>query len=183
MKAAEVELKVLSETMQLVSFFLGDDEYGIHIEDIQEIIDIPVIRKLPQTASFIRGVINLRGNIVPVLDIRERFEMEKKEYDENTRVIILTMKGKSIGTIVDTISRVQVINKSEIEDPPDIICGISRRYLEGIGKIGKRMIVILNISKILTDEEFRTVSEAEVNEEQNDNSVQTEEVAEGNPAG
>ena len=142
------------KNFQIVSFTVGKEEYGVHINDVQEIIRIPEITHLPQTQHFIKGVINLRGNIIPVIEMRERFKMETAGYNDMTRVIIVRSGEKLIGMIVDTVSQVLEMNDSEIEEAPDIINGLSKDYIEGIGKINDTMIIILKIAKVTVSEEI-----------------------------
>ncbi len=145
------------ETVQLVTFSVGAEEYGIYIEEIREVVRIPAITHLPETESFLKGVINLRGNIIPVIDMRERFQMEALEYSQTTRVIVVSMDNKLVGLIVDNVSQVVVLNKEDIEEAPDIIHGISREYIEGIGKSNGTMIIILKIDNVLTAEEIQNI--------------------------
>lgn len=149
-----------NDTLQLVTFSLGNEEYGVHIEDVEGVIRIPEITHLPQTESFLKGIINLRGDIIPVIDMRERFNMESIEYTQTTRVINIKIKDKLVGLIVDTVSQVIVLNKEDIEDAPDIIHGISKEYIEGIGKYNDSMIIILKIEKVLTAEEIKKINKA-----------------------
>lgn len=152
------EQKGAMETTQLVSFTVGKEEYGVPIGDVQEVVRMPAITHLPQTESFLKGVINLRGNIIPVIDMRERFNMEAQEYAQTTRVVVTMVKNKLVGLIVDTVSQVVVLNKDDIEEAPDIIHGISREYIEGIGKSNGTMIIILKIDNVLTAEEVKKIS-------------------------
>lgn len=149
-----------SKNFQLVSFTVGKEEYGVHIEEVQEIVRMPEITHLPQTQSFIKGVINLRGNIIPVIDMRERFKMESSSYNEMTRVIVVRIGEKLVGMIVDTVSQVLDVNDDDIEEAPDIISGLSKEYIEGIGKILNSMIIVLKISKVLTSDELKAVGKA-----------------------
>ena len=155
-------------TRQFVSFTVDKEEYGVHIEDVQEVVRMPEITHLPQTDSFIKGVINLRGNIIPVIDMRERFRMQSCDYNETTRVIVVSIEDKLVGMIVDTVSQVLEISEEEISDAPDIIHGLSREYIEGIGKVNDSMIILLKIQSVLTAEEIMMIDEtvkekAEVN--------------------
>lgn len=154
------ENKETTRSIQLVTFSVGQEEYGVHIEDVEGVIRIPEITHLPQTESFLKGVINLRGDIIPVIDMRERFNMESVEYSQTTRVINVKINEKLIGLIVDTVSQVITMEEKDIEDTPDIIHGISKEYIEGIGKYNDLMIIILKIEKILTADEFKKISKA-----------------------
>ena len=163
MKIETDQKKGSGKTRQFVSFTVGKEEYGVHIEDVQEVVRMPEITHLPQTDSFIKGVINLRGNIIPVIDMRNRFKMDAKDYNETTRVIVVAIEEKLVGMIVDTVSQVLEISEEEISDAPDIINGLSKEYIEGIGKINETMIILLKIDRVLTAAEIEMI--ADVTEE------------------
>jgi purine-binding chemotaxis protein CheW len=148
------------KSIQLVSFSVGKENYGVHIEDVQEIIRMPDITRLPQTEEYIKGIINLRGNIIPIIDMRTRFHMEAKEYTEVTRVIVLSIQNKLVGIVVDSVSKVLELADKEIEDAPEIIHGLAKEYIEGVGKIDESMIIILKADKVLTAEEIKIITEA-----------------------
>jgi purine-binding chemotaxis protein CheW len=141
------------ELNQLISFSIGEENYGVDIQKVKEVIRNREITRLPKTPSCIMGVINLRGDVIPILDLRDRFGLEHREYNEMTRVIVVEVDDRSIGMVVDSVSHVLRIGQAEIEPPPPIVGGISQEYLHGVGKIGEKLIVLLNIDKILTVEE------------------------------
>lgn len=144
------------DEIQIVTFRLGKEEFGIGIEEVQEINRINKITSVPQTQSFIEGVMNLRGNVIPVVELKKRFEMPLKEYDESTRVIIVTIMGKLTGLIVDSVSEVLRLSKDTIEPAPRIINSKAEtEFLKGVCKLDKanRMILLLAVDKILTSEE------------------------------
>ncbi len=156
----QVDEKGKKHTFQVVTFAVGKEEYGLRIEEVQEIVRMPEITRLPQTAAFIKGVINLRGHIVPVIDMRERFKLENVDYNETTRVIVVRIDEKLTGLIVDNVSQVIEMETSEIEDAPDIVTGRSREFIAGIGKINEQMIIIIDTAKLLTDEEILAVGKS-----------------------
>ena len=147
-------------TTQLVSFTVGKEKYGVHIGQVQEIIRMPEITHIPQTEDYIKGIINLRGNIIPIIDMRTRFNMDAKDYSELTRVIVLGILDKLVGIVVDSVSKVIELPENDIEDAPDIINGLSKEYIEGVGKMDDDMIIILDADKVLTAEEIKILSEA-----------------------
>ncbi len=153
METKEEFQKSGEELNQLISFSIGEENYGVDIQTVKEVIRHREITRLPKAPSFVKGVINLRGDIIPILDLRERFGLEHKEYNEMTRVIVVEVDDKSIGMVVDSVSHVLRIGQAEIEPPPPIVGGVSEEYLRGIGKVGEKLIVLLNIDKILTVEE------------------------------
>lgn len=149
----------IGNVIQLVKFTVGKEEYGVHIEDVEGVIRIPQITKLPQTIDYLKGVINLRGDIIPVIDMRERFNLDAQGYTQTTRVINLKINDKLVGLIVDAVSQVIVMETHDIEETPDIINGISREYIEGIGKSDDAMIIILKTVKIISSEEAEKIDQ------------------------
>jgi purine-binding chemotaxis protein CheW len=144
------------DEIQIVTFKLGHEEFGIKIEQVQEINRVDKITSVPQAQSFIEGVMNLRGNVIPIIDLRKRFELEVKQHDEATRVIIVTIMGKLTGLIVDSVSEVLRLAKSTIERTPEIIRSkTGTEFLKGVCKIEKdnRMILLMSVDKILSSEE------------------------------
>jgi purine-binding chemotaxis protein CheW len=151
----------LSE-VQLVTFMLGAEEYGVPISQIQEIDRLAKITKVPKAAEFIEGITNLRGEVIPVLDTRKRFELEVKPSDDRTRIIIVDLGGVKTGLVVDSVREVLNLAKKDIAPPPEAIgSGIDQQFISGIGKVdaGKRMIVLLDVEKILSKREQAHLSE------------------------
>lgn len=144
-------------SMQIVCFKVGSEDYGLEILKVQEIIKIPHITKLPQSASYITGVIDLRGKVVPIVDLAKRFGVESGDSSKNTRVIIVDIKGRRIGLAIDSVSNVTKINAKDLGPPPPIIKGISGRYIVGIGKVDTGFIVILDIDQIFSSEELQAL--------------------------
>jgi chemotaxis signal transduction protein len=141
---------------QLVTFMLGGEEYGVPISQIQEIDRLTKITKVPKAARFVEGVTNLRGEVIPVLDTRKRFDLEAKEPDDRTRIMIVELGGVKTGLIVDSVREVLSLSKTDIAPPPDAInSGIDQQFISGIGKVdsGKRMVVLLDVQKILSKNE------------------------------
>lgn len=146
-----IERQLLDEE-QLVTFKMGMEEYGIKIANVQEINRMTEITKIPRAPYCIEGIVNLRGNVIPALDLRKLFKLSEKQVTDATRIIIVDFNGKRTGIVVDSVSEVLRFEKTLIELPPDILrSGIDRDYVEGVGKLqnGKRMILILDISKVL----------------------------------
>jgi len=151
----------LSE-VQLVTFMLGPEEYGVPISQIQEIDRLSNITKVPQAAKFIEGITNLRGEVIPVLDTRKRFELAVKQPDDRTRIIIVDLGGTKTGLVVDSVREVLNLAKKDIAPPPDAIgSGIDQQFISGIGKVdsGKRMIVLLDVERILSRQEYALLSQ------------------------
>jgi len=145
----------LSE-VQLVTFMLAGEEYGVPISQIQEIDRLSKITRVPKAAAFIEGVTNLRGEVIPVLDTRKRFELPLKTPDDRTRIIIVDLGGVKTGLVVDSVRQVLHLAKKDIAPPPQAIgSGVEKQFISGIGKVdaGKRMIVLLDVEKILSQQE------------------------------
>jgi len=151
----------LSE-VQLVTFMLGAEEYGVPISQIQEIDRLAKITKVPKAAEFIEGITNLRGEVIPVLDTRKRFQLQTKPADDRTRIIIVDLGGIKTGLVVDSVREVLNLARKDIAPPPEAIGnGIDQQFISGIGKVdaGKRMIVLLDVERILSRQEQAHLSE------------------------
>lgn len=144
---------VEANELQLVTFLLGSEEYGIPISQIQEIDRLSRITKTPKAARYVEGVTNLRGEVIPVIDTRRRFDLEVRPADDRTRVIIVELGGVKTGLIVDSVREVMSLSRQDVAAPPAAITsGVDQKFISGIGKVdgGKRMIVLLDVEKILT---------------------------------
>ncbi|MBD3166810.1 chemotaxis protein CheW [bacterium] len=137
-----------------LTFKVGDEEYGIEIRYVTEIIGIQSITELPDMPQYVKGVINLRGKVIPVLDVRLRFGLEEREYDERTSIIVVNIQEMAVGLIVDTVSEVMDIPKSEVEPPPRVSKGAGSRYIQGMGKVDKSVKILLDIQKLLFEGEL-----------------------------
>lgn len=142
-----------------LTFRIGSEDYGIAIANVTEIIGIQSITEIPEMPDYIKGVINLRGKVIPVMDVRIRFKLEPRDYDERTCIIVVEIDGTSVGLVVDRVNEVADIPEDQVEPPPK-----SKRkgggYIQGIGKIGKEVKILLDINKILYEDELETISEA-----------------------
>ncbi len=147
--------------MQLVSFNIGDEIFGVNILMVQEIIRSTPVTPIPDSPSFIEGVINLRGNIVPVIDLRKRLDMTRqKQSTEKMWIIILNIKGRTAGFIVDFVSEVLKVVKAEIKPPPDIVsAGLNSQYINGVCNIEKGLLVLLDFNRILMIDEIKKLKD------------------------
>lgn len=144
-------------TMQLVSFRLDQEEYGIEITKVQEIILMGDITRVPQTPNFIKGLINLRSTVIPIVDLRLRFGLKEERPTDDTRIMVVNVGGKTIGIIVDAVSEVLRIGQEQISPPPPTVAGLGREYLTGLVKLDKRLLILLDIDKILIQDEAQAL--------------------------
>jgi purine-binding chemotaxis protein CheW len=139
---------------QLVTFKLGKEEFGVDIMKVQEIIKIPPVTFVPRAPRFIEGVINLRGNVIPVISLKERFKMEITGSTNDARIIVIQVNGRTMGVMVDQVTEVIRIPEDAIEPPPPVAVGIDSGYLRGVGKIEDRLIVLLELDTIIDKEQL-----------------------------
>jgi purine-binding chemotaxis protein CheW len=167
MTASSVDLKPhreaknqAEELLQLVSFTIGQEEFGLDIQRIQEINRMVEITRVPNSPDFVSGVINLRGKVIPVIDLRKRFGFPAKESDKNTRIIVVELTGSVVGFIVDAVREVIRIPKSVTEPPPPIIAGIGSEYVTAVGKLEDRLLILLDLERILLEKEKEQLATA-----------------------
>ncbi|MFW5857009.1 MAG: chemotaxis protein CheW [Planctomycetota bacterium] len=148
------------DVTQVVSFQLHDEEYAIEITKVKEIILVAGITRVPQMPDFIEGIINLRGNVIPVLDLRKRFGLPGKALDDQTRIVVTRMDARIVGLIVDSVSQVMKLPNADIQDPPETIAGLAGEYLVGVATVDERLILLLDIERIMNAEERSLLAEA-----------------------
>lgn len=141
-----------------LTFFIGNEAYGIEIKFVTEIIGLQQITQVPELPDYIRGIINLRGRIIPIMDVRLRFKKPFLAYNDRTCVIIVEMNDISMGLIVDRVAEVLAIPDGDILDPPEIN-KTHNRYIQGIGKVGDEVKLLLDINKILTGDEVELLAQ------------------------
>jgi purine-binding chemotaxis protein CheW len=144
---------------QLVVFDLDDEYYGLEISAVREIIRLQEITRIPNTPDFVEGVINLRGKVIPVVDLRTRFGMENVERDDDSRVVVVDVNGSEIGMIVDAVTEVSRIPESSIEPPTSVISTDDSEYLAGIAKAGEQMVLLLDIAGLISAEHLEALSD------------------------
>jgi purine-binding chemotaxis protein CheW len=145
--------KLQDEILQLVTFSIGNEEFGVEILKVQEINKMMQVTKIPNSPSFVEGVINLRGKVIPIINLRNKLRLPPKEHDKNTRIIVMEIQGKTVGFIVDAVSEVLRIPRSITEPPPPMIGGVSSEYIVSVGKLEDRLLILLDVDKILSNEE------------------------------
>jgi len=136
-----------------LTFHLAGEDYGIEIRYVTEIIGIQKITDVPDMPPFIRGVINLRGKVIPVMDVRTRFRLPARDYDERTCIIVVDISNCAIGLVVDQVNEVADIPEAQVEPPPKTGKGTSSRFIKGMGKMGDEVKILLDVGMILLDEE------------------------------
>lgn len=143
-----------------LTFHLGDEDYGLEIKYVTEIISIQKITEVPDLPNFVKGVINLRGQVIPTLDLRLRFGLQPRDYDERTCVIITRMNEMPVGIIVDTVNEVMDIPAENVTPPPSIQKGAAHRFIQGLGRVGDSVKIILNAEKLLHGDELEMLEAA-----------------------
>ncbi len=134
---------------QLVTFSLGSEEFGVDIMCVQEIIRIPAITRVPKAPTYVEGVINLRGNVIPVISLRTRFGIDRVEETDLSRIIVLQVKTKVFGIRVDAVTEVLRLDSESIEPPPPIALGMDSQFIRGVGKIEERLLILLELDQIM----------------------------------
>lgn len=153
MTGIEEQTKVSSELLQLVSFVLGNEEFGVDILCVQEINRMLQITKVPNSPVYVDGVINLRGRVIPVIDLRQKLGLPRKEHDNNTRIIVVEVNNKTVGFVVDGVREVLRIPRSITEAPPEIASGINSEFIKSVGKLEDRLLILIDLEKILSKDE------------------------------
>lgn len=147
---------------QYVIFKLGDEKYGVDIMKVKEISEFKTSTKVPNAPYFIDGIINLRGEIIPIVNLKKRFNIKNNDsVNSDTRIIVININSRNIGFVVDEASEVLRINDDDIEPAPEIITGVDRQYINGVGKLENTIVILLDLEKILTDEEKEKLEEME----------------------
>jgi len=138
-----------SEILQIVTFKLGNEEYAVDILEVQEINRMVEITSIPNAPSYVEGVINLRGKVIPVINLRKKFGLDSKEMDSQSRIMVVDI-GSTVGLIVDSVSEVLRLSSDTIEPPPPMTAGNgSSEYIKGVGKLADRLLILLDIEKLL----------------------------------
>ena len=144
--------------IQLVTFSIGEEEFGVNILQVQEIIRTMDITKVPRAPEFVEGVINLRGKVIPIVDMRSRFGLESKEHDKYTRIIVIEIEMIIVGFVVDSVSEVLRIPANSVQPPPPVVAGMDSDYIDGVGKLDDRLLILLDLDSLLDNEEKEALS-------------------------
>lgn len=152
----------MAEDIKVIVFKLGTEEYGIEVDKVQTIERMMPITRVPKTYAFIKGVINLRGVVIPVIDLRGRFGLPEAEPTDQTRIIIVAANEMEVGFIVDSANDVIDLNRDSIDTPPDVVGGVKAKYLDGVAKVGEdRLLIMLNLSEVLNKSEISMLESLE----------------------
>lgn len=141
-----------------LTFRVGDEEYGIEILHVIEIVGVQEITWVPNVPSFVRGVINLRGHVIPVIDVRERFSMPSRNYDARTCVIVVRIDDVTVGMVVDTVNEVREIPESSISAPPQVGGVQALDFIKSMGRVGDNVLILLDVRKLIGREELESIS-------------------------
>ncbi|PWW39790.1 MULTISPECIES: chemotaxis protein CheW [Paenibacillus] len=145
----------MEEELKVIVFKLGSEEYGIEVDKVQTIERMMPITRVPKTFSFVKGVINLRGVVIPVIDLRGRFALPETEYTDQTRIVIVGVDDMQVGFIVDSANDVIDIKRDAIDSPPEVVGGVKARYLRGVAKLeDARLLIMLNLNEVLNKSEI-----------------------------
>jgi purine-binding chemotaxis protein CheW len=147
----------MAKNLQLVVFNIGKELYGVGIDAVHEIVKVPDITEVPDAPAFLQGVINLRGKIVPVVDLRKRMNLNGKERTKASRVLITENDGRLVGLLVDAVSEVLKVAPESVEAPPEMISSIGVEYITGVAKVEDRLIILLELSRVLNREDIKKV--------------------------
>ena len=143
-----------------LTFHLAGEDYGLDIAYVTEIIGIQKITEVPDMPNFVKGVINLRGKVIPVMDVRLRFHLPERDYDERTCIVVVDINTTAVGLVVDQVNEVADIPEAQVEPPPRTTKGATSRFLKGMGKVDEEVRILLNVDKLLYDEEMELLSSA-----------------------
>jgi purine-binding chemotaxis protein CheW len=148
----------MSKNLQLVVFGVGKELYGVGIGSVQEIVRVPDVTEVPDAPDFLEGVINLRGKVIPVIDLRKRLRLDGREKTKSTRVLVTESNGSTgrlVGLLVDFVSEVRRVSADEVEDPPEMVAAVGVEYITGVAKVEGKLIILLDLMKILSVGDMR----------------------------
>jgi purine-binding chemotaxis protein CheW len=157
----ELNQQFSGEVVQVVSFRLGSEEYGVDISQVQEIIRMVEVTRVPRAPHFMEGVINLRGQLIPIIDLRTRFGMPRIAATKSTRIVVTEIGTKRVGIVVDSVSEVLNIPIEQVEDAPEMVAGVGTEYIQGVGKMGDRLIIMLDLTMVISSEEKQALETVE----------------------
>lgn len=145
---------------EYLTFVLGTEQYGLEILKVQEIRGYDAVTQIANTPDFIKGVVNLRGKIVPIVDLRIKFNLGKVEYDEFTVVIILNLSGRIVGIVVDGVSDVMALKEDQLREVPSLVTSIDTKYIVGLATVEQHMLILVDIEKLMSSQEMELMDAA-----------------------
>ncbi|MDB5104609.1 MAG: Receptor-coupling factor, CheW [Fibrobacteres bacterium] len=163
-KIGESTAALIAKAGKYLTFQMGKEVYGIEILKVQEIIGMMPVTHVPKTPDFVRGVINLRGKVIPVIELRSKFGMEKREDTERTCIVVVQVVWSAgtvtMGMLVDEVSEVLNVTREQIEAPPSFGASVDTDFILGMGKVGQKVVMLLDVDKVLANEEIETLGKA-----------------------
>lgn len=157
---AQTGLAATADSMQLISFTLGEETYGIEITKIREIIRVGQITQIPETPRYIKGLINLRSTVIPVIDLRARFGLAEGELTDESRIMVLNVGSRTIGIVVDAVSEVLRVSGDQISEAPPTVASLGNEYMTGLVKLEEQLLILLDVDKLFGEEETTAVESA-----------------------
>jgi purine-binding chemotaxis protein CheW len=151
----------MTNEQKVIVFQLRDEEYAVPVHEVKSIERMQHITRIPRTTKFVKGVINLRGVVTPIVDLRIRFDLEETEYTDTTRIIIVSAGSVEVGLIVDAANDVIDLPEESVEPPPEVVGGVDAAYIQGVAKLDKRLLILLNLTKVLNPDELGVLHTAE----------------------
>lgn len=151
----------MAQNLQLVVFGIGKELYGLGINSVQEIVRVPDVTEVPDAPAFLEGVINLRGKVIPVVDLRKRLRLPGKEKTKSTRVLVTeneTSTRGQVGLLVDSVSEVRKVRPEAVEEPPEMVSAVGVEYITGVAKVDERLIILLDLKRILNVEDMKKIT-------------------------
>jgi purine-binding chemotaxis protein CheW len=158
--ASAARAAVGESAREFLSFRLGEEEYGIDILKVQEIRGYEAVTAIANTPAFIKGVINLRGTIIPIIDMRIKFNLGKVGYDQFTVVIVLSIAGRTVGMVVDSVSDVISLTSEQLRPAPSFAAGMDTQYITGLGTVDERMLILVDIERLMTSDDMALAGQA-----------------------
>ena len=140
-------------TKKFISFTVGEEEYGLELLRVREVIRVRETTWLPRAPSFVKGIINLRGDVIPIVDLRDKLGLPSRPAEADTRIIVVEVEARLIGMVVDSASQVVRIPAAQIDPPPLLLGGLPQEYISGVGKLDDRLVTLVNVDRILSGEE------------------------------
>jgi len=152
--------EVTTELKQLIGFTVGAEEYGLELLQVKEVIRMRPITWLPKAPSCVKGIINLRGDIIPIIDLRDRFGMQPQQQTATTRVVVVEVEGRPVGMVVDSASQVVRVPADQFDPPPEALGEASRDFITAVAKMGEKLIIMIDAARIITGEEMSQIADS-----------------------